>query len=196
MEIEARISKEWRRRMLFLFFMIFGMGVWFLSDGYLVWPKEGSRYQEFSEISERMIESGEATDAESEKVRMAWRRHAEEAEYPSKIPKERTESSINEQRVIGWVITVIAILFAAWVAWNHKRSVRAEGEIVIGASGERVSLDDIVEVDRKKCKDKGIAYGIYLVKGKRCRLTLDDHKFAGCEAIILEAERRIKERSK
>ena len=30
---------------------------------------------------------------------------------------------------------------------------------------------------------------------KQRRLTLDDHKFAGCEAIILEAEKRIRARA-
>ena len=87
-----------------------------------------------------------------------------------------------------------SLVFLAWIGWNHTRSVRAEGEIVIGASGERVELDSIVATDRKKWKNKGIAYAIYEVAGKQKRLCLDDHKFAGCEAILLEAEKRIKAR--
>jgi hypothetical protein len=55
-------------------------------------------------------------------------------------------------------------------------------------------LDSIVEIDRKKWEKKGIAYAIYDEAGKQKRLTLDAHKFEGCEAIILEAERRIKAR--
>lgn len=195
MEIQARISKEWRRRMLFMFFMIFGIGAWFLSDGYIYWPNEGARYDAFTKIADDLIESGEATDVESSSVRLAWQRHAKEQGYSPGIPSERTKSAIREQRMIGWVMTVGALLFAFWVTWNHTRSIRAEGDVIIGASGERVQLDEIVEVDRKKWAKKGIAYGIYLVDGKRRRLVLDDHKFVGCEAIILEAERRIQERS-
>ena len=57
------------------------------------------------------------------------------------------------------------------------------------------ALDSIVDMDRRKWADKGIAYAIYEENGKRKRLTLDDHKFIGCEAIILEAEKRIAARA-
>ena len=50
-------------------------------------------------------------------------------------------------------------------------------------------------MDRQKWASKGIAYAIYEEGGKRKRLTLDDHKFLGCEGIILEAEKRIAART-
>lgn len=79
---------------------------------------------------------------------------------------------------------------------QHRRSVRADGDIIAGASGEKVPLDKIIEMDRRKWASKGVAYSIYTDdQGKRRRLCLDDHKFLGCEAIILEAETRIKARS-
>ena len=194
MEVNARISTEWRKRMLFMFFMIFGIAAWFLSDGYYFWPNEDKRFDEYTEILDGLVEAGKAEDAESSSVQIAWQRHAREQGYKSKVPKERTDSAIGEQRVIGWVMMVGSLGFLAWIGWNHTRSVRAEGEIVIGASGERVELDSIVATDRKKWKNKGIAYAIYEVAGKQKRLCLDDHKFAGCEAILLEAEKQIKAR--
>lgn len=194
MEVNARISTEWRKRMLFMFFMIFGIAAWFLSDGYYFWPNEDKRFDEYTEILDGLVEAGKAEDAESSSVQIAWQRHAREQGYKSKVPKERTDSAIGEQRVIGWVMMGGSLGFLAWIGWNHTRSVRAEGEIVIGASGERVELDSIVATDRKKWKNKGIAYAIYEVAGKQKRLCLDDHKFAGCEAILLEAEKRIKAR--
>jgi len=171
--------------------MIFGMAAWFLSDGYILWPNEAQRHSEYVEIKDALIESGDAKDAESSSVKLAWQRHAREVGYRSNVPKERTENAIHEQRVIGWVMMGGALFFGAWIAWNHTRKVRAEGETVIGASGERVELDSITAIDRKKWKNKGIAYAIYEEGGKQRRLTLDDHKFKGCEAIILEAEKRI-----
>ncbi len=194
MEVNARISTEWRKRMLFMFFMIFGIAAWFISDGYYFWPNEDKRFDEYTEILDGLVEAGKAADAESSSVQIAWQRHAREQGYKSKVPKERTDSAIGEQRVIGWVMMGGSLVFLAWIGWNHTRSVRAEGEIVIGASGERVELDSIVATDRKKWKNKGIAYAIYEVAGKQKRLCLDDHKFAGCEAILLEAEKRIKAR--
>ena len=195
MEVVARISREWRRRMLFMFFMIFGIAAWFLYDGYILWPDEAQRHTEYLEIKDALIEAGDAVDEKSTSVRLAWERHARELDYRRNIPKERTEGDIRDQRVIGWTMMVGALLYGAWIAWNHTRQVRAEGEIVIGASGERVGLDSIIAIDRKKWKDKGIAYGIYKKGGKQRRLCLDEHKFKGCEAIIIEAEKRIKARA-
>jgi len=194
MEVHARISKEWRKRMLFMFFMIFGIAAWFLGDGYYFWPNEAGRHAEYTGILDELIEAGKAENAESSSVQIAWQRHARERGYKSKVPKERAESAIREQRVIGWVIMAGSLGFLAWIGWNHTRSVRAEGETVIGASGERVEFDSIVATDRRKWKNKGIAYALYEANGKTKRLCLDDHKFAGCEAILLEAERRIKAR--
>jgi len=194
MNVTARISFEWRRRMLILFLMFFGLAAWFLLDGYVNWPAEAERYEAFAEIRNQLVEAGEAEDGESQTVLLAWKRYAENEGLSAKVPKERTESSIREQRVIGWVLMVFAVGFGIWILLNHRLSVRAEGETIIGASGQRVALDSIVATDRKKWEKKGIAYAIYEENGKRKRLTLDDHKFAGCEEILLEAERRIRER--
>jgi len=180
--------------MLILFLMFFGLAAWFLLDGYVNWPAEAERYEAFAEIRNQLVEAGEAEDGESQTVLLAWKRYAENEGLSAKVPKERTESSIREQRVIGWVLMVFAVGFGIWILLNHRLSVRAEGETIIGASGQRVALDSIVATDRKKWEKKGIAYAIYEENGKRKRLTLDDHKFAGCEEILLEAERRIRER--
>jgi hypothetical protein len=194
MEVEARISKAWRKRMLFMLLMISGIGAWFLTDGYYIWPNEAERYQAYAEIKDSLIEEGKAEDEESTFVRLAWQRHAKEVGYSAKIPKERTDDDISEQLVIGWTMLAGCLIYGLWIAWNHTLRVRAEGDVVIGTSGQRVELDSITKIDRKKWKNKGIAYAIYEEAGKPRRLTLDDHKFAGCEAIILEAERRIKSR--
>ena len=194
MEVVARISKEWRRRMLFMFFMIFGIAAWFLYDGYILWPDEAQRHVEYLEIKDTLIEAGDAVDEESTSVRLAWERHAREMDYRRNIPKERMDDDIREQREIGWVMIIGALLYGVWIAWNHTRQVSAEGDIVIGASGERVDINSITAIDRKKWKDKGIAYGIYEEGGKQRRLCLDEHKFRGCEAIIIEADQRIKAR--
>lgn len=195
MQVHARISKEWRRRMLFMFAMLFGVSLWFLTDGYIIWPKEGERYEAYAEIRDEMLESGKAENEESEELRIAWKRYAREADVSEKIPKERTAEAIQEQLVIGWFLVVVSLGFGGWVAWNHRLSIRADGETITGASGQRVELDSIIATDRKKWKNKGIAYAIYQEDGKEKRLCLDDHKFAGAEEILLEAERRIKVRA-
>ncbi|MEC8650519.1 MAG: hypothetical protein VXX82_06280 [Verrucomicrobiota bacterium] len=196
MNVEARISKQWRRRMLFMLFMLFGISAWFFSDGYHYWPKEAERHAAYMQILDSLVASGNAKDADSSSVQLAWQRHAKEAGYKgSKVPKERTEAAIAEQRNIAWVLLIVSVLFATWVAWNHRLSVSASSDTIIGTKGQRVKFDSIEEIDRKKWKSKGIAYAVYRVGDKKRRLTLDAHKFNGCEAIITEADRRISERA-
>jgi len=202
-KVDACISKEWRRRMLFMLFMVSGIAAWFLYDGYVVWPAEAERHAEFVAIEAQLVESGKieavAHKAHDEELnhylRIEWERHAKQAGYTRKIPKERTDASIGEQRTIGWVMMSGSALFGLWVLWNHQLRVQAEGDVVIGTGGQRVELDSIVKIDRSKWESKGIAYAIYEDSGKQQRLCLDDHKFAGCEAIIVEAERRIQVRN-
>ncbi len=178
-----------------MFLMIFGSAAWFLSDGYIMWPREAARFAEYDAMAEEMIASGRAKNREETSVQRAWEAMAEERGWPKKVPKDRTPGDLAGQRWTGGIMMVGALAFAAWVLWNHTRSVRAEGDIITGASGEQVHFDSIVEMDRRKWADKGIAYAIYEVDGKRKRLTLDDHKFLGCEAIILEAEKRMAARN-
>jgi hypothetical protein len=194
MQVHAKISKEWRRRMTFMFIMLFASGVWFLSDGYLMWPAEEKRHVVFKAIAEEKIAAGEAKTEKDPAVIMAWEKKADAEGWKAKVPKHRSPGDLMGQRIPGFVFMFASIVFALWVVWNHRRSVRAEGDWITGASGERVNLDWIVDMDRRKWDNKGIAYAIYEEAGKRRRLTLDDHKFLGCEAIILEAEKRIKAR--
>ena len=195
MQVHARISKEWRRRMTMLFIMLFGSTLWFLYDGYVAWPAETKRFEIYQEMAEKLIAEGQATDEKDPALEQAWTRHAEKNQLSTKVPKHRSPDDLSGQRIAGWVLFAGAAIFTAWVVWNHTRSVRADGDIITGASGQQVHLDTIVEMDRRKWASKGIAYAIYEVDGKRRRLCLDDHKFLGCEAIILEAEKRIAARS-
>jgi hypothetical protein len=201
MQVHARISKEWRRRMITMFLMIFGSALWFLYDGFINWPAEAERYAVFKPLADGLVAEGKVEPkalkeaAKSPTLVSAWRPVALERGWKDKPPKERTPGAINGQRWTGWIMLAGAGIFAGWIAWNHTRSVRCEGEIITGASREKVLLENILEIDRRKWADKGIAYAIYEVAGKRQRLVLDDHKFIGCEAIIIEAEKRIAARA-
>ncbi len=197
-KVDAGISKEWRRRMLFMLFMVSGISAWFLYDGYITWPAEDQRFDEYTEVKQGLVDAGkidaEVEHDDSATLQLAWKHHAAAKGYKDDMPKERTDASIREQRVIGWVMMSGAAIFAAWIGWNHRLRITTEGDVVIGVSGQRVEIGSIVGMDRKKWDNKGIAYAIYEEGGKQKRLCLDEHKFKGCEAIILEAERRIEER--
>ena len=55
MRVDARISKEWRKRMFFMGFMIWGSALWFAYDGYVAWPAEEERYQKLVELTADLV---------------------------------------------------------------------------------------------------------------------------------------------
>jgi hypothetical protein len=191
MQVVAEISKEWRRRMIFMGFMIWGSGLWFAYDGYIAWPAEEQRYQKLVDLTADFIEEGDKFTDKNPEVKQAWTAYAAENDLKPKVPKHRSAGDLAGQRGIAGFFGLIGVIFTTWVLLQHRKSVRAEGEVITGAGGETVNFDEIVEMDRHKWETKGIAYAIYERDGKRRKLCLDDHKFIGAEAIILEAEKRI-----
>lgn len=195
MDVHAKISREWRRRMTLMGLMLLGSALWFFYDGFIAWPAEARRYAELARITADLVAAGEAADAKDPAVERAWQAYAAEHGLKPKVPKARSPGDISLQRIIGSVLFGGFAIFASWVALQHRKSVRVAGETITGTGGETVHFDQIVDVDRRQWRSKGIAYAVYEVDGRRRRLCLDDHKFLGCEAIIVEAERRIAARA-
>lgn len=181
--------------MVLMNLMLLGSALWFFYDGYIAWPAEAGRYQTFTRIADELVAEEKAASPKDPAVTRAWERYAEENDLKTKVPKDRTPGDLAGQRIIGQVFFAGWLIFTTWVLLQHRLSVRAEGDIVTGTDGRQVHLDAIIEIDRRKWNSKGIAYATYDDAGKRRRLTLDDHKFIGCEAIIIEADKRIAARA-
>ena len=111
------------------------------------------------------------------------------------MPKHRSAGDLSGQRGIARFGALIGLIFTVWFWLQHRKSARADGEIITGAGGEKVEFDSIIDTDRRKWETKGIPYAIYEKDGKKRRLCLNDHKFIGAEEILIEAERRIKART-
>ncbi len=195
MNVHARISKEWRRRMIMMALMLNGSGLWFCYDGFIAWPAEEKRYQQLVTLTAGTLDVDEKPTDKNPDVVRAWNTYAAANQLPEKLPKHRSPDDLSGQRIIGGIFMAFGLSFVGWVALQHRKSVRADGDLITGANGETVHFDSIVDMDRRKWANKGIAYAIYEKDGKLRRLCLDDHKFIGCEAIILEAERRITART-
>jgi len=195
MNVHARISKEWRRRMIIMALMLNGSAYWFCFDGYFAWPAEEHHYQQLVTVTAGMVAPGEKPTDKNPEVVRAWNAYASVNKLPEKLPKHRSADDLYGQRLLGGILAAIGLSFVGWVVLQHRKSVRAAGDIITGADGKTVHFDSIIEMDRRKWAGKGIAYAIYEKDGKRRRLCLDDHKFIGCEAIILEAERRLAARN-
>lgn len=171
--------------------MIWGSAGWFAYDGFVAWPAEEERYQTLVGLTADFIEEGDKVTEKNPEVKQAWQRHAAENDLKPKVPKHRSDGDLAGQRYIAGFFGLISSFFTAWVLLQHRKSVRADGEVITGADSQTVNFNEIVDMDRSKWESKGIAYAIYDRDGKRRKLCLDDHKFIGAEAIIVEAEKRI-----
>lgn len=191
MQVLAPISKEWRRRMLFLGAMIWGSALWFAYDGYIAWPAEEERYQQLVVLTADIVPEGKKPKKDDPEVKRLWEAYAAEHDLKSKVPKNRTDGALSFQRWTFGVMALAGVIFTLWVLRQHQKNVRAEGEDIFGADGEQITFAEIVDIDRSKWPTKFIAYAIYERDGKRRRLCLDDHKYVGAEKIILEAEKRL-----
>ncbi len=195
MTVHARISKEWRRRMTLMALMLNGSALWFCYDGFIAWPAEEKRHQQLVTLTADIVPEGSKLDIEDPAVVRAWTQYAKEHDLKPKVPKHRSPGDLAGQRITGGIMLFFGVLFLGWMGLQHRKSVRVDGDVITGAEGQKVHLDSIVGMDRRKWTNKGIAYALYEENGKQRRLCLDDHKFIGCEEIILEAERRIAARA-
>ncbi len=78
MQVDARISSEWRKRMICMGAMIWGSALWFAYDSYIAWPAEAERYQTLVEITADIV--------------------PEDAPPRRKIPRSNASGNIMRQR--------------------------------------------------------------------------------------------------
>jgi hypothetical protein len=191
MTVDTRLTATWRNRMLFVSLMILGGAGWFLYDGLFTWPNEAERYEAWIQVARgemgRELEDGTIPP----EARLAWERFAKEKGWSTGIPKERTEEDIAGQFKWATGLGLFGFGFFAWVMWNQTLHIRSDDEAVYSARGKKVAWDAFTGMDRAKWEKKGIAVALYKEGGAEKKMILDDYKFGGTEAIILEIERRL-----
>jgi hypothetical protein len=192
MKVETKLTKVWRRKMLFLIAMVFAGSLWFLFDGFYGYPKKAERYEVF-----RQIAGSDSPDARADQdVRRAWEKIAAERRWPPDLPKEITAKDIRDQKLYGAGTAVVGVLLVFWLMYNDRLSIRADDTNVYSARGKKVPFGEIIGLDKAKWDSKGIAYAIYVEEGRQKKLVLDDYKFEGTEKIVEDIERRLAQHDK
>ena len=196
MNVEAKITKEWKKRMFLMFAFFFAFGLWFLYDGYVGYPKEAKRFEIYDKFRESLVAEGKMTRemlaaAQNASLEDAWRTYALSQGIERTIPSDRTDADFLQQKKIGLGTIIASFFILGWVFWSSSKVLRANDSTIFTIDGKEVPFDSITAVDRKKWDKKGIAYILYPKEGKTVRATLDDYKYGGAEEILLEVERRL-----
>jgi hypothetical protein len=167
--------------------MCLGMGLYFIYDGSVGYPKENgiAAQKEWYEQeiiggpkkADREIESFEEAHAQGEEVTAAWLKMAREkgwvinpdlkeprwADYAAargwpESPKYHSPAKIREQYYFGGALTFGAIVAGLLVLRNRNKVLVGHADHMVMPDGVRVRYDHVTCVDKRKWEHKGLAY--------------------------------------
>ena len=178
MLLTAKISKRYLQWLGMVAVFCLGIALWFLFDGAITYPKQRVRAYKYEELkkADRLDE---------------WETIAADRGWPSKDPGEPKDS------VAQFVLAALVGSPGLWCLCSLLRFRRRWIELnetgLRTSWGRQLEFGQIITLNKKKWKSKGIARIRYQRGGRRKRLVLDDWKYNSDEtrAILREIEARI-----
>jgi len=165
MTVEAKITSIWKKQKGFLALFFVGIGLWFLFDGKVGFPKSNDRWlaHEKFKTENRLSE---------------WPQFAKNAGWNETPPhKYYKKNDIAAQYFIGALAVVFGMAVFIYWAGQIKLVFKLEEGAVIIPGGKRVPFESITGINRKKWDDKGLATIYYSIDGRAGKFILDDYKF-------------------
>lgn len=193
--LTAKISREWRDRMIIVLIMLVGSAAWFFYDGAVAYPKYNAKADAYAEI-QRVYQADEAL------VKEKWTALAIEKNWnPEDVPKKRKDEA--QQFRWGSALLIISALFTLWMLREMRRVITADDEKFVGIARtlppfnalRKVAFASVIGVDKRRWDKKGIALIFYKdAAGTRRSVIVDDYKYAGSEKILQRCEAIIEEK--
>jgi hypothetical protein len=207
--ITCRVTMWYYRRMGLLAAMFLGMGLYFLYDGRIGYPKENrvvAEKERFEreiigspEKQDREIESFEEAQQQGEEHVAAWLKMARErgwivnpalneprwADYASirgwsEDPKYHSPDKIREQYYFGGAMILGAAIAGLLVLRNHNKVLTGHPDHMVMPNGASVRYDQVTCVDKRKWDHKGLAHIHYrLAEGSPARRAVIDDLMYG-----------------
>lgn len=109
----------------------------------------------------------------------AWESKAEENGWSTEPPaKLRSPGSIVNQHIMAVLSLIAALWFLSTVFLTRGRWIELNEQGITSSWGQAFALDQVTTIDKKKWRDKGIAYIRYRdEKGKQRSFVVDDYKY-------------------
>lgn len=193
--LTAKISREWRDRMIIVLIMLVGSAAWFFYDGAVAYPKYNVKADAYAEI-QRVYQADEAL------VKEKWTALAIEKNWNAEgVPKKRKDEA--QQFRWGSALLFVSVLFTLWMIREMRRVITADDEKFLGIARtlppfnalREIAFSSVIGVDKRRWDKKGIALVFYKDEsGMRRSVIVDDYKYAGSEKILLRCEEIIEEK--
>jgi len=181
MPVKANIDTKFLSRLGLTALALIGIALWFLYDGAITYPRQRERALVYQDLKEK-----DQLDK--------WEEIAEQRGWPTEDPgkpKEKIDFWI--QFVIAGLLAVPGLCFLFRYFRARGRWIEADETGLRTSWGQQLEFGQIVSLDKKRWKSKGIARIDYRQNGRKRRLVLDDWKFDAdpTKAILLMVESRI-----
>jgi hypothetical protein len=174
MPIRANYDPRFYRRFIIIGMVAVGFALFCLYDGFIRYPAQRARaYEQFKELvgEDRLDE---------------WEQYAEQTEV-------KGDGDIMMQYLMAAVTGAIGF-WLLWGVWRARgRWIESSESGLTSSWGQNVDFDQIVALDKRKWRSKGIAKVTYNDGRRNRRFILDDYKFdrASTGQILREMEARI-----
>ena len=192
----------------------FGVAGWFLYDGYIGWPHANEVWAAYESLkpegegdAEHAAEGhGDEPAEHSESFpQQEWEDLIEERGWQASViyadgearqphGKQHGEGEIQFQFYMSIVCLLAGIGFLTKVLLARGMWIESDGASVTSSWGKGFRYDDVVEVNKKKWQNKGLAYIKHAAEGgSQQTFVIDDLKFdrAATDAILYEIEQAV-----
>lgn len=185
MTIRAENDPKFSRRFWIMGIAAIGFAFWCLYDGIIAWPREQER---------ALVWEKDFADKSTE----AWITFAEEQGWSTSLPEESKSEEDYRTAIYGqYAMAIVSGLIGLWLLSIPIRArgrwIEASDTGITSSWGESLNYSDIVEVNKRQWRSKGIAKVTYLDNGRKRKFAIDDYKFDRypTDAILYELEQRI-----
>ena len=162
MTVRADISPGFLGRIALVAAIAFGFAGWSLYDGMIGYPQQRMRALEYRKLKK----AGRLEE---------WEPLAKERGWPPGNPgKPHDEADYETQFVMASIAGAAGLLFLIHFLRNRGRWIEADETGLRTSRKEQAAFTDIVTLDKKKWRKKGIAVVNYQADGRKRRITLDD----------------------
>ena len=179
--MKANIDRKYMWRLGLTALAFLGIALWFLYDGAITYPRQRERALMFQELEE-------------EDRLGQWREITSQRRWPPEDPgKPKEEFEIYFQLVIAALAALPGSLYSFLFLRTRGCWIEVNETGLRTSWGPQLEFGQIVAIDKKKWKSKGIARIHYRQDGRRRRLLLDDWKYNAepTRAILREVESHL-----
>ncbi len=165
MTVRTNTNQRYYFRFLLIGLAVIGFGLWSLYDGAIAYPQQRERALAYQKLKE-------------EDRGGTWHDEAQRRGWPTELPGQpKTKVDFIQQYIMAGVASTAGLLLL-WVVYRARgRWIEATDVGLETSWGERFDFDQVIAIDKKRWREKGIATIKYQRGKRRKRMVLDNFKY-------------------